>query len=60
MTPMAILNLVLVAAEVLIWEETGWSAGVLFPVYAVVNVALAIGLIYAFVRLFAPQKTQQQ
>lgn len=54
MTPMAILNLVLVAAEVLIWEETGWSAGVLFPVYVVVNVALAVGLIYAFVRLFAP------
>lgn len=55
MTPMAILNLVLVAAEVLIWEETGWSAGVLFPVYVVVNIALAIGLIVAFVRLLAPK-----
>ena len=55
MTPMAMLNLVLVAAEVLIWEETGWSAGVLFPVYVVVNLALAVALIYAFVRLFAPK-----
>jgi NADH-quinone oxidoreductase subunit H len=55
LTPMAMANLVLVAAEVLIWDETGWSAGVLFPIYAVVNLALTIGLIVAFVRLFAPR-----
>jgi NADH-quinone oxidoreductase subunit H len=55
LTPMAIANLVLVAGEVLIWDETGWSAGVLFPIYAVVNLALTIGLIVAFVRLFAPR-----
>ena len=27
MTPMALLNIILVAAEVLVWNETGWSAG---------------------------------
>ena len=55
MTPMALLNIVLVAAEVLIWQETGLSAGVLFPVYAVANIALAGATIYAFARAFSPK-----
>ena len=32
MTPMAFLNIVLVAAEVLVWNESGWSAGFVLPV----------------------------
>ena len=35
MTPMAFLNIVVVAAEVLIWDETGWSAGCCCRLYAV-------------------------
>lgn len=55
MTPMAILNIVLVAVEVVIWEETGWSAGVLFPVYIAVNNVFAVALIVAWVKAFAPK-----
>jgi NADH-quinone oxidoreductase subunit H len=55
LTPMAILNVVLVAAEVLIWQETGWSAGLLFPVYIAVNNVLAGVIIYSFTRLLAPR-----
>jgi len=55
MTPMAIINIVVVAAEVTVWEETGWSAAVLLPVYMVINSALAVGLIVAWVRGFAPK-----
>ncbi len=55
MTPMAIINIVVVAAEVMVWEETGWSAVVLLPAYMVINGALAVGLIVAWVRAFAPK-----
>ena len=43
LTPMAILNIVMVAAEVTIWEETGVSAGIILPIYMVVNTAFAGG-----------------
>ncbi len=55
MTPMAIINIALVAGEVTLWEETGWSAGVLLPTYVVINSAMAVGLIVAWMRVFAPQ-----
>lgn len=55
MTPMAILNIIAVATEVMIWEETGWSAGVLLPAYIVLNGLMAVVLIVAWVRVFAPK-----
>lgn len=55
MTPMAILNIILVSAEVVIWEETGWSAGLLLPIYVAVNGAFAVALIFGWVRAFAPK-----
>ena len=55
MTPMAIINIVLVAGEVTIWEETGWSAGLLLPIFIAVNGAMAGVLIYAWVKAFAPK-----
>ncbi len=55
MTPMAIINIVLVAGEVTLWEETGWSPGLLIPIYVAVNGALAVGLIFAWVKAFAPK-----
>jgi NADH-quinone oxidoreductase subunit H len=55
MTPMAILNIVLVAAEVVLWEETGWSAGMLLPMYVVLNGLIAVALIVIWVRTFAPR-----
>jgi NADH-quinone oxidoreductase subunit H len=55
MTPMAIINIVVVAGEVTLWEETGWSAGLLLPIYVAVNGLMAVGLIVAWVKAFAPK-----
>ncbi|MEK7693635.1 MAG: NADH-quinone oxidoreductase subunit NuoH [Chloroflexota bacterium] len=55
LTPMAILNIVMVAAEVTIWEESGVSTGLLLPLYMAVNTAFAGAIIVAFVRLLAPK-----
>ncbi len=55
LTPMAILNIVMVAAEVTIWEESGLSAGVVLPIYMAVNTVFAGVIIVAFVRIFAPK-----
>jgi NADH-quinone oxidoreductase subunit H len=55
MTPMAIINIVVVAAEVTLWEETGWSAGLLLPLFVILNGAMAGALIVAWVKAFAPK-----
>ncbi len=58
MTPMAFLNIVLVSAEILVWNETGWSAGAVLPVYVVLNGAFAVGLIVAWVKFMGPRFTR--
>lgn len=54
LTPMALLNIVVVAGEVTIWEETGVNAGIILPIYMVVNTVFAGAVIYGFVKLLAP------
>jgi NADH-quinone oxidoreductase subunit H len=49
--PLALLNVLLVAFEVLIWEEYGLSAGVVLPIFGVVNFALAGALLAGWGRL---------
>jgi NADH-quinone oxidoreductase subunit H len=58
MTPMAVLNIVLVAAEILIWEETGASAGLVLPLYAAFNGLFAVVLIVGWVRFMGPKFTR--
>jgi len=55
LTPMAIFNIVLVAAEVLVWDETGWSAGFMIPAFVVVNNVFAVATVFAFMRLLMPK-----
>lgn len=55
MTPMALLNILVVAGEVAIWDETGWSAAILIPAFIAVNSIFAVVLIVAWVRVFAPK-----
>jgi NADH-quinone oxidoreductase subunit H len=55
MTPMALVNIVVVATEVMIWEETGWSAAVILPASIVINGAMAGLLIVGWVRTMAPK-----
>jgi NADH-quinone oxidoreductase subunit H len=46
--PLALVNILLSAFEVLMWQEYDISAGVVLPIFAVVNFALAGVLIYGF------------
>jgi len=58
MTPMAFLNIIVVAAEILIWNETGVSAGVVLPLYAAFNGLFAVALIVGWVRFMGPKFTR--
>jgi NADH-quinone oxidoreductase subunit H len=55
LTPMCLINILVVAAEVLVWNETGWSAAFWIPVFIAVNGALTAGLVVVFVRVLAPK-----
>ncbi len=46
--PLALVNIVVSAFEVLMWQEYDISAGIVLPIFAVVNFALAGVLIYGF------------
>ncbi len=48
--PMALINIIVAATEVLLWRELEWGNWVL-AVFAVINIALMIGLIGFFFRL---------
>jgi hypothetical protein len=52
--PLSLVNILLVGLEVLLWRENGLSAGLVLPVFAVVNVAMAGVLIYAWAKLLRP------
>jgi NADH-quinone oxidoreductase subunit H len=49
--PLALVNVLLSAFEILIWEERGLSAGVVLPIFAVVNVVLAGVLVTGWARV---------
>lgn len=51
--PLALVNVFLVAVEVLVWEEYELSAAVVLPVFAVVNVVLTGALVVAWTKLMS-------
>lgn len=51
LVPLAIINILLVALEVLLWEQTGLPARIVLPVFAVLNLALAVALIVGWANL---------
>ena len=51
--PLSLANVLLAALEVLIWVEYEVSAGIVLPVFAVVNLAMSAGLLVAWTRLMA-------
>ncbi len=53
--PLSIINVFLVGLEVLIWRENELSAGVVLPIFAVVNATMAALLTVGFSRLLAGQ-----
>jgi NADH-quinone oxidoreductase subunit H len=56
--PLGIVNIFFVAAEVLIWQQTGVSAGILFPIFAAVNWILAGLLVVAYSNLYGKRLLQ--
>jgi len=54
--PLALVNIVVVALEVLLWQQNGLAQEVFFPVCVVVNVALSVALIVGYSRAFDRRK----
>jgi hypothetical protein len=58
------VNVVVVAAEVLIWEENGFPTEVVIPIFAVINIVLTGILIvgytqaFGFTRMSRPRKAK--
>ena len=50
--PLSLVNVFATGLEVLLWHENGWSAGWALPAFAVVNLVLAVALVYAYARAF--------
>ena len=53
--PLALVNIMLAALEVLLWLEYDLSAGLVLPVFSVVNLGLAAVLVVGWARLLAPR-----
>ena len=53
--PLSLVNLVLVALEVTVWAEYEISAGIVLPIFALVNVALTGVLVVGWARVMARQ-----
>ncbi len=49
--PLSIVNVLMVALEVFIWTEYELSAGLVLPIFGVVNFALAGALIFGFAKI---------
>ena len=57
--PLSLLSAVLVAAEVVLWEETGLSSWIAVPLFVVINVVLAAALVIGLVRLMGFERIQE-
>ena len=53
--PLAIVNVFVTGLEVLIWREYEISAGIVLPIFAAVNAALAAGLIFGWGQVMGRQ-----
>jgi NADH-quinone oxidoreductase subunit H len=52
--PLSLVNVLLVGLEVLLWQENSLSAGLVLPIFAIVNFAMAGILVYAGAKLLRP------
>jgi NADH-quinone oxidoreductase subunit H len=58
--PLGLVNIFLVAGEVLIWQQSGASAGILFPIFVVVNWILAAMLVVAYGKIYEARGLRQR
>ncbi|HZQ38871.1 MAG TPA: NADH-quinone oxidoreductase subunit NuoH [Dehalococcoidia bacterium] len=57
--PLSLVNILVVAAEVTIWQENGISAGIVLPVAAVINILLSVILIVGYTQAFGFARRQR-
>lgn len=50
--PLALVNVLVVALEVLLWQENGLPTEIVLPVFAVINILLSGVLVVGYTRLF--------
>jgi NADH-quinone oxidoreductase subunit H len=48
--PLTLVNIFVGGLEVLLWQQNDLSAGVVLPAFAVINLALAVGLVVGWAR----------
>lgn len=60
MLPLAVVNVLVAGGEVLLWEEAGLSAGEALPLFAAVNVVLAVVLVVGWGWLLGHARPQRQ
>jgi len=58
--PLALLNVLVTGAEVLIWQEGDLSAGVALPIFGAVNAVLAVGLILGWATFMGHLKPERR
>jgi NADH-quinone oxidoreductase subunit H len=56
--PLALINIFFAGLEVLLWQENDLAAEVVLPVFAIANLALAVGLIVAWAQLLGRGRPQ--
>jgi NADH-quinone oxidoreductase subunit H len=50
--PLALANVLVVAFEVMLWQENGLATAVVLPIFGVVNLALSVLLVVGYARAF--------
>ena len=58
--PLTLVNIFVGGLEVLIWQENDLSAGIVLPVFAIINLALAVGLVVAWARFLGHDRPDQR
>jgi NADH-quinone oxidoreductase subunit H len=57
--PISLLNAVLIAVEVVIWEETGVSNAVAIPALILINLLMTVVFVVGLVRIFGFERIQE-
>ena len=58
--PLALLNILVVGAEVLIWREGDLSAGLALPIFGVINASLAVALIIGWATFMGHRRPERR
>jgi NADH-quinone oxidoreductase subunit H len=58
--PLALVNIFLVGLEMLLWQESEASAGLVLPVFAIINLVLAVALVVGWARLLGHLRPERR